>query len=950
MAKKNLTIFQKLNRALDGDNNDVRSYVIDKNVLKDLDPSSMAREKLEAQQTLYLTNQWKRIDNELYQKSVFYEPTRIAAYYDYEAMEFCLHGDTQIVTPDGSISIKELADKGKDNEFIVYAYDHNLKKVVPAKARNAHHTRDEMTYKITFDDDTHIIATYDHQFMKRDGSFERVKNLKPGDSMMPFYRKSFYNNENYNWVYTCNSDEGHDGWVAEHKLIAEWYYDIKLNDDEEVRHIDFNGQNNNPENLKIWDISEHRSDHCKLNNKKLCSNPEYSEKMLEVSKRTDNKHRWNGEQNGRNNPAYFKIPFDDIIETARQIKTLKGTAKALNISYTKLQREINLAGYKDWATFCDAYAIERSNYSTSRVTEEEYALNHKIVSIEEYGVVPVYDLTVPGYKNFATDTIFSHNTPEISAALDIFMEEATTPNEMGNVITITSDDDRIKNELKALFFDIMDLNTNMAPWIRNVCKYGDNFIYHKILPERGIIGITQLPNIEISRTEATFQKTVNISDQQNDSSTKFYWKNKDLSFNAFEVSHFRLLGDDRRLPYGTSILEKARRIWKQLLLAEDAMLVYRITRAPERRVYKVFVGNMDDKDVDPYVDKIANNFKRTNMVDGANGNVDLRYNQLAVDQDFFIPIRDVNQTNPIETLPGATNLSEIADIEYIQQKLFAALRIPKAFLGFNEAIGDGKNLAILDVRFARAVNRIQKAMIQELNKMAIIHLYLKGYTDDLNNFQLSMTSPSTQADILKIERWQQKILLYKDAVSDAGNGFGAMSMTLAKKEILDMSDDEIKLDIQRQAIERAAAEELKILAEVIKQTGVFRDLYDIYQIDPNNLDIGNQLGDGSGEDGDAGGAPLGGGSSGGSSLNLGGDTEGGDGGLDLSGKDTGDDGDNEENDEMEEINLSESAQRLKTSFTKSKENSPVEKRNRMLNENMINLVNQIDKITKKTEE
>jgi hypothetical protein len=452
--------------------------------------------------------------------------------------------------------------------------------------------------------------------------------------------------------------------------------------------------------------------------------------------------------------------------------------------------------------------------------------------------MPVYDLTVPGYKNFATDTIFSHNTPEISVALDIFAEEATTANESGKVLTIYSDSTRIKKELTDLFENVLDINANLTAWARNVCKYGDNFVYNKIVPNQGIIGVTQLPNIEMTRSEPGFSKITSLGDQQKEKNIKFFWKDKNVEFNSFEISHFRLLGDDRRLPYGTSMLEKVRRIWKQLLLSEDAMLVYRVTRAPERRVYKVFVGNMDDKDVDAYVDKIANNFKRVNMVNKDNGNQDTRYNALAVDQDYFIPVRDPSLAMPIETLPGAQNLSEIADIEYIQKKMLAALRVPKAFIGFEETTGDGKNLAILDVRFARAVHRIQKALIQELNKMAIIHLYTKGFTDDLENFTLTLTSPSTQAEMLKIQNLKEKITLYRDAVSDAGNGFSAMSMTHAKKEILNMSDDEIKLDIQRQAVEKAGGEEIKTLGETIKQTGIFRDIYKIYKIDPNNMTLG----------------------------------------------------------------------------------------------------------------
>ncbi len=459
-------------------------------------------------------------------------------------------------------------------------------------------------------------------------------------------------------------------------------------------------------------------------------------------------------------------------------------------------------------------------------------------------------------------------TPEISVALDIFAEEATTANENGKVLTIYSDSTRIKKELTDLFENVLDINANLTSWARNVCKYGDNFVYNKIVPNQGIVGVTQLPNIEMTRSEPGFSKITSLDDQQKEKNIKFFWKDKNVEFNSFEISHFRLLGDDRRLPYGTSMLEKVRRIWKQLLLSEDAMLVYRVTRAPERRVYKVFVGNMDDKDVDAYVDKIANNFKRVNMVDKSNGQQDTRYNALAVDQDYFIPVRDPSLAMPIETLPGAQNLSEIADIEYIQKKMLAALRVPKAFIGFEETTGDGKNLAILDVRFARAVHRIQKALIQELNKMAIIHLYTKGFTDDLENFTLTLTSPSTQAEMLKIQNWKEKVTLYRDAVSDAGNGFSAMSMTYAKKEILNMSDDEIKLDIQRQAVEKAGGEEIKALGETIKQTGIFRDIYKIYKIDPNNMTLGA-----SGTGSDMGAA---GGGGGGSMSDMGGgDTAGG---------------------------------------------------------------------------
>jgi hypothetical protein len=423
-------------------------------------------------------------------------------------------------------------------------------------------------------------------------------------------------------------------------------------------------------------------------------------------------------------------------------------------------------------------------------------------------------------------------TPEISAALDIYAEESTTTNEDGFILQIYSESKRIKGVLADLFNNNLDINTNLPMWTRNTCKYGDNFVYLKLDPERGVVGCQQLPTIEIERHEVGVSAKISVDiTQELDKDKKalhFTWKNKNMEFQSWEIAHFRLLGDDRKLPYGTSMLEKARRIWKQLLLSEDAMLIYRTSRAPERRMFKVFVGNMNDDDVEAYVQRVANKFKREQIVDSKTGNVDMRFNQMAVDQDYFIPVRDPAAPDPITTLPGATNLSEIADIEYIQKKLLTALRVPKAFLGFEEVVGDGKNLSLQDIRFARTINRIQKSMLAELNKIAIVHLFLLGFEDELQNFTLGLTNPSTQADLLKIDVWKEKILLYKDLVADPGNGIQATSSTWAKKHIFGWSDEEIRLDLQQQRIERAVGEELKATPTVISKTGLFDNIDKLY--------------------------------------------------------------------------------------------------------------------------
>jgi len=440
-------------------------------------------------------------------------------------------------------------------------------------------------------------------------------------------------------------------------------------------------------------------------------------------------------------------------------------------------------------------------------------------------------------------------TPEISAALDIYAEESTTPDQDGQILKVYSESKRIKQVLTDLFLNKLDINTNLPMWTRNTCKFGDNFIYLKLDPEKGIVGCQQLPNIQIERLEKgmRFQPDKYSQEMENDA-LKFVWKEKNMEFNTWEIGHFRILGDDRKLPYGTSMLEKARRIWKQLLLCEDAMLIYRLSRAPERRVFKVFVGNMDDKDVDAYVQRVANKFKRDQVVDPKTGNVDMRYNQMAVDQDYFIPVRDAAATNPIETLAGAANMAEIADIEYIQKKLVTALRIPKAYLGFEEAVGDGKNLSLLDIRFARTINRIQKSMIAELNKIAIVHLFLLGFEDELTNFTLSLNNPSKQGELLSLEIWKEKITLYKDACAEIANSVAPVSASWAKKHILGFSDEEIRLDIQQQRVERAVAAELAKTAEVITKTGLFDNIDNLY---------GKKEGEPAGEAPEGGGEPGG---------------------------------------------------------------------------------------------
>lgn len=465
--------------------------------------------------------------------------------------------------------------------------------------------------------------------------------------------------------------------------------------------------------------------------------------------------------------------------------------------------------------------------------------------------------------------------PIIGAALDVMMEESTLPNEKGEILTIYSESKRVKKELDNLFENNLNIRLNLPMWTRNMCKYGDDFVYLDVHDELGVVGCRQLPNIEIERLDGDiFSHVKGINSELKDGETVFRWKSTNVAeFKDWQIAHFRLLIDDRRLPYGVSVLEKARRVWKNLLLVEDAMRTILLIRAVDRKVYSIDVGSMDPQDVPAYIDEIGSRFRRKKHINPETGQEDLKYYVASIDQDIFIPKRGSNDGSKVENLEGQSSFNT-DPINYDLSQLFAALRVPKAFLNYDEVTGDGKNLAMQDIRFARTIARIQQAMLQELNKIAIIHLVARGLQDEVANFQLRLNNPSLQQEIMRLEMLQQKISAYRDAVSDAGNGFGAMSMTKAKAEILGMTNEEILLDVQQQRIEKAASFEMDKTEQIIPNSGVFDKVDAIYgdpTYDPSS--------EAEGGDTESGGADLGGGGGGGS---FGGSLD------DLAGGDVGD--------------------------------------------------------------
>ena len=459
--------------------------------------------------------------------------------------------------------------------------------------------------------------------------------------------------------------------------------------------------------------------------------------------------------------------------------------------------------------------------------------------------------------------------PEIGAALDIVSEESCINNSKGQVINVTSNSDRIRAILEDLFVNRLDIQVTAQMIIRGMCKYGNMFMMLNLDHKNGVLGWRQLPVFNVERLENGIEnpyggqgyRLAQNVDKNTDLSTKFIWTDEtsqQIPFRNWQIAHFRLITNSLYLPYGVSYLNSARRHWRMLSLMEDMMLIYRLERSIERRVYKIYVGAIDDADVQGYVQEIANNFKRTPIIDPMTGQIDLRKNIMAVDQDIFIPVRDPAAPTPIETLSAAQNLTALDDIKFVQTKVLTALRMPRSFLNFDETAGNGQNLALEDVRFTRTINRIQQAFLMELTKVASIHLFLLGFEDDLTNFSLSMNNPSTQAEQLEIENLSKKIGAVQTAVADPGTGIPIMSLQRALKEIMKWSDKEIQDNFEEIRLEKALANELQMTNQIIKKTGIFDVVDRIYGEPGAKYQEGQQQ---QGEEGGLGGGgmPMGGG-------------------------------------------------------------------------------------------
>jgi len=391
-------------------------------------------------------------------------------------------------------------------------------------------------------------------------------------------------------------------------------------------------------------------------------------------------------------------------------------------------------------------------------------------------------------------------TPEIASSLDIYADEMTTHSSLQPMLKIDCSNEEIKSTLQSLYHNIMNIEHNLFGWSRTMCKYGDLFIYLDIDENSGIKSCIGLPPQEVERLEG--------EDESNPNYVQFQWNSAGLTLENWQVAHFRILGNDKNSPYGTSALEPARRIWRQLTLLEDAMMAYRIVRSPERRVFYIDVGAVPPQDVEQYMQKVMTQMKRHQVVDPKSGRVDLRYNPLSIEEDYFVPVRGGTSNTKIEPLAGGNFTGQIDDVKYLRDKLFSALKIPQSYLTMGEgATEDKTTLAQKDIRFARTIQRLQRVIVSELEKIGIIHLFTLGFRgDDLLSFKLSLNNPSKIAELQELEHWKAKF----DAADTASEGY--FSKRWIAKHLLGVSEEEFVRNQREMFYDRKVSAKLEAIA------------------------------------------------------------------------------------------------------------------------------------------
>lgn len=601
MAKEPKSLFRRLSRLF-------KSGPIVKRKIRALDTTIAVADKTKSSGTLLfqksLSPTYATITSNAYNLS-----ERLMRYQDFQEMEYSLIESTQIAVPGGFKTIGELSsecDKDPNHTFIVYSYDHATQTIVPAIGKQARQTCVDETFEVKLDSGKSITASGEHRLMLRDGSYRKVKDLVVGDAMMPFCRESECGYEEHRRVYTMQKERP---WVPEHVLFSELVSGKKRDNDQPKR--------NDVTFAKILQTCDELGFNQSIVSEALCANlslirarlAEFGFANFEVFAKT---YDYNLKNDG---VLGVELTYKRVCDAYEQGMSRVDLAKKLGTSINAVMQCLRGQGFDGFSRWVDSYH------------------DCKVVGVKSAGIQPLYDLTVDGYKNFATDSVVSHNTPEIAAAMDIYADETCAQDEKGRILHVYSDNERVRELLEDLFYNVLNVEFNLRSWARNLCKYGDFFLYNDVSPEYGVINAFPIPVNEIEREENY--------DRDDPFAVRYRWVTLgNRTLENWEVTHFRLLGNDMFLPYGSSIIEPARRIWRQLILIEDAMLVYRVVRAPERRVFYIDVANLPPGEVNTYIEQQRQQMRTTPVVDRTTGRVDLRYNPMCLSLDTGIKIRD----------------------------------------------------------------------------------------------------------------------------------------------------------------------------------------------------------------------------------------------------------------------------------------------------------------------
>ena len=393
-------------------------------------------------------------------------------------------------------------------------------------------------------------------------------------------------------------------------------------------------------------------------------------------------------------------------------------------------------------------------------------------------------------------------TPEVASALDIYADEMTTSSPLTEMLHIKCPNEELKAILNSLYTDVLNIKFNLFGWARTMCKYGDFFLYLDVDETYGVRHVIGLPPNEVERLEG--------EDKTNPNYVQFQWNSAGMTFENWQVAHFRILGNDKYHPYGTSVLEPARRIWRQLTLMEDAMMAYRIVRAPARKAFYIDVGNIPPQDVEQYMQRVMTSMKRNSVVDKTTGRIDLRYNPLSIEEDYYIPVRGGTKFADIAEVGGQERTHDIEDVKYLRDKLFSALKVLASYLTQGvEGTEDKTTLAMKDVRFARTVQRLQRSVLAELEKIGIVHLHTLGFRgEDLVNFSLTLQNPSKIAEIQELEHWNQKFTV----ATSATDGF--FSKRWLAENLFGLSEEEFLRNKREMFHDRKYEAELNAVGEV----------------------------------------------------------------------------------------------------------------------------------------